>query len=383
MLIASKDIKNRLRDRSFFIMGILAPLVLSFVLSSVGGDAFSGQAFSPNYVLADATAELGDDLVEALASSGIDDVSLVASSAEAIAAVDEGRADAAIILDEAFAAGLGDPTSQLTIAVYGNPEASIATSVAEAIAESVASGFSASRLSVTAYAALGNIPTPEVIAAASVVEPFVSVTNEVAGGRVLDGVTFLAVGMSIFFLFFSVQNGVVEILEERRDGTFARLLSAPVSRASVMVGKLTSAAVTGLISMGVLVVATTFLLDANWGPVAGVVGLSVGAVAAAMGLGAVVATFSKNVEQAQQFSGIVGTVLGLLGGSFFPVGQGPAALRLLSKLTPHAWVMEGFSGSAGLDRAAEALPAIGVLLAIGLGLGSVAYARRSRLTGVL
>lgn len=383
LLIATKDLKNRLRDRSFFIMAIFAPLVLAFVLSSVGGDAFSEGSFSPSYVVVDATGELGPGLVETLADAGLKDVILVATPALGRGAVDDITAHAAIIMDESFNAGLADTTQQLEIVVYANPDSPIARSVAESVAEAIASGVSGSRLSLTAYVATGNFPTPEVIAAASVATPLVTVNNETAGGRILDGVTFLSVGMSVFFLFFSVQNGVIEILEERRDGTFARLLAAPVSRAAVMVGKLSSAALTGFFSVGVLVVATSLFLGADWGPVLAIVGLAVGAVVSAMGLGALVATFSKNAEQAQQFSGIVGTVMGLLGGSFFPVAQGPPVLRALSKLTPHAWVMEGFSGSAGLGRASEALPAIGVLLLIGLAFGLVAYLRRSRLTGLL
>ena len=383
LLIATKDLKNRLRDRSFFIMAILAPLVLAFVLSSVGGDAFSEGSFAPSYVVVDATGELGPGLVETLADAGLEDVSLVATPALGREAVDDGTADAAIIMDKAFNAGLTDTAQQLEIVVYANPDSPIARSVAESVAEAIASGISGSRLSLTAYVAAGNFLTSEVIAAASAATPLVTVDNLVAEGRILDGVTFLSVGMSIFFLFFSVQGGVIEILEERRDGTFARLLAAPVSRAAVMIGKLSSAALTGFFSVGVLVVATSLLLGADWGPVFGIVGLAFGAVASAMGVGALVATFSKNVEQAQQFSGIVGTVMGLLGGSFFPVAQGPTALRVLSKLTPHAWVMEGFSGSAGLGRASEALPAIGVLSLIGLAFGLVAYLRRSRLTGVL
>jgi len=322
LLIATKDLKNRLRDRSFFIMAILAPLVLAFVLSSVGGDAFSEGSFAPSYVVVDATGELGPGLVETLADAGLEDVSLVATPALGRGAVDDGTADAAIIMDKAFNAGLTDTAQQLEIVVYANPDSPIARSVAESVAEAIASGISGSRLSLTAYVAAGNFLTSEVIAAASAATPLVTVDNLVAEGRILDGVTFLSVGMSIFFLFFSVQGGVIEILEERRDGTFARLLAAPVSRAVVMIGKLSSAALTGFFSVGVLVVATSLLLGADWGPVFGIVGLAFGAVASAMGVGALVATFSKNVEQAQQFSGIVGTVMGLLGGSFFPVAQG-------------------------------------------------------------
>ena len=46
----------------------------------------------------------------------------------------------------------------------------------------------------------------------------------------LDAATFYAAGMAVFFLFFTVQFGVSSILDERRDGTLARMLVAPVRR---------------------------------------------------------------------------------------------------------------------------------------------------------
>ena len=48
--------------------------------------------------------------------------------------------------------------------------------------------------------------------------------------------TFYAGGMSIFFLFFTAQSGVTALLEERRGGTMARLLSSPISAAAVLGG---------------------------------------------------------------------------------------------------------------------------------------------------
>ena len=63
--------------------------------------------------------------------------------------------------------------------------------------------------------------------------------------------------MAVFFLFFTVQFGVTGLLEERNDGTLARLLAAPISRAAILFGKLLTSFALGVISMTVLVAATT------------------------------------------------------------------------------------------------------------------------------
>ena len=62
--------------------------------------------------------------------------------------------------------------------------------------------------------------------------------------------------MAIFFLFFSVQFGVLSRLEERRDGTLGRILVSPVRPWSVLGGKLLTSLAIGIVSMAVLTVAT-------------------------------------------------------------------------------------------------------------------------------
>src|SRR5947199_8738076 len=66
----------------------------------------------------------------------------------------------------------------------------------------------------------------------------VAVADVSAKTKQLDDKSFFAAGMAVFFLFFTVQFGVTSLLEERNDGTLARLLAAPVPRAAVIGGKL-------------------------------------------------------------------------------------------------------------------------------------------------
>ena len=63
LLLAAKDLRQRLRDRSLFIFGALVPFALTFIfdllLGPVSGDVrlmFSGASSSPSVV-----RDLGDD----------------------------------------------------------------------------------------------------------------------------------------------------------------------------------------------------------------------------------------------------------------------------------------------------------------------------------
>ena len=86
-------------------------------------------------------------------------------------------------------------------------------------------------------------------------------------GRQLDVGTFYAAGMAVFFLFFTVQFGVSSILDERRDGTLARMLVAPIRRSAVLGGKLLTSVVLGVMSMVVLAVATHLRCSAPTGAI--------------------------------------------------------------------------------------------------------------------
>ena len=77
---------------------------------------------------------------------------------------------------------------------------------------------------------------------------------------------------------------------------------------------------------------------------------------------AVVAVISKTPEQAANWQAIVAVALGLLGGTFFPLSQAPRLLAVFSKLTPHAWFLQGLGDlSAGSGLEAVATPALALI----------------------
>jgi ABC-type Fe3+/spermidine/putrescine transport system ATPase subunit len=196
--------------------------------------------------------------------------------------------------------------------------------------------------------------------------------------KTLGSKTFTAVGMAVFFLFFTAQFGVLSLLGERRDGTLARLLAAPISPGAIVTAKALSTFVLGTVSMVVLVVASTFLLGADWGDPVAVGVLILAGVVAAMGLTSLIGGFAQTDEQAAGYSSIVAVVLGILGGTFFPLSQAPGLLANLTLVTPHYWLMRGFGDLAPEGAGvADILPSILALLAFGCVLGVLAL-RRAR-----
>jgi ABC-2 type transport system permease protein len=174
---------------------------------------------------------------------------------------------------------------------------------------------------------------------------------------------------------------VTSLLEERNDGTLARLLAAPISRASILGGKLLTSFLLGIISMIVLVVATSLLFGASWGNPVGVAVLVVAAVLSAMGIMALIATLARNADQAASWQSVVAVVLGLLGGTFFPVSQAPGILSRLTFVAPQAWFLRGLGDLRGGDLSVVWVPAL-AMLGIAVVVGGIAMTRLRHLAEV-
>ena len=267
------------------------------------------------------------------------------------------------------------------IEVIGNVEAPIGTLVANAIADSFASRLRAVQIAVATVADENSKPealASLAIAAAAIPDP-VSVVDISATKKELGLKTFFAAGMAVFFLFFTVQFGISSLLDERREGTLSRLQAAPIPRLSILIGKLLTSFVLGIVSMGVLVAMTSLLLGAEWGNLVGAAVLIVVGVLAAMAVMALIATVAKTAEQAGNWQAMVALVLGMLGGSFFPVTQAGGPIEKLSLLTPHAWFLTGLGELQGGGGVGDILPSVAAILGFATLTGAVALMRRGKL----
>ena len=75
--------------------------------------------------------------------------------------------------------------------------------------------------------------------------------------------------MAILFLFFSAQIGMVSVFEERRRDARADPRRPGRSADRRSSARLLGAFVMGVVAMATLVVATTLLIGADWGPPSG------------------------------------------------------------------------------------------------------------------
>ncbi len=181
------------------------------------------------------------------------------------------------------------------IRVIGSPDSSIGSLVAVSLARSFSSNLNAIGLSVAAVVQTpGGAADPALLARAQAVPAGARLLTASAEDQATSQSTFFAIGMAVFFLFFAVEFGVRGLLEEREGGTLSRLLVAPVNPASVIGGKALASFALGLTSTVLLVIASTWLLSAEWGDPLGVAALVLGGVLAAVGVTALVATLAAH-----------------------------------------------------------------------------------------
>jgi ABC-2 type transport system permease protein len=383
-LIAALDLRRRIRDRSGLLIALVAPLGLAIVLSQLVG----GGAFHARYVVVDLDggalgAAFRDEVLGRLESAGLADVVDLPTETAAREAVGA-DADAALIVPQGFSRAIqaDRPTS---IEIVGARERGLAVEVARAAATSVAAEMAGGQLAVTTVGVLDGAPADAVRAAAIArmatdADPSVALVDRPVGLRRLDPTTFYAAAMAALFVFLSMQESLLGLFQERWRGTLDRILAGPVAPWEVLAGKLVAAFVGGVLAMTALIIATALLIGADWGPVGGVTALSVGLVVASLGIAAAVTSFTSNATAASAAGTALAIALAVLGGTFSPIAPGSEPAATVALLTPNGWFLRGLAELHGTGAtAADALPAVAALLAMGAVTLAIGVLRTGRL----
>ena len=379
LVIARRILRQRVRDRSAIMFAVVTPLGLALAFSVLIPNDF--QTFHTRFVIVDhdggpAAGQLISDGFGALSRAGVAEVDTIATDAQARAELEAGNAGAMIVVPAGFSAAIaaGQPTA---IQLLGGQFPS-SFEVARAVVTRFASEADAAQLLIATASSSGSADPAVVQAAvASLGQPApIAEVEAQTPSRQAGRATFYAAAMAIMFVFFATQYGALAIHSDRQTGTLTRLLAAPVAAGSMLFGAALASLVLGAAAMTVLIVGTTLLVHAAWGPPLLVAVLVLSGVVAATGISMVVATFARTPQQAGALNSIVALSLAALGGVFLPLSQAPSSIVTLSQITPHAWFLRGIDTLADPSATlADILPSVAVLLAMGVGLGAVGLIR--------
>jgi ABC-2 type transport system permease protein len=410
-LIGFKDLKLMFRDRAALIFMLLAPFLLTLGMGFVTGrfsGSSSGLSDIPVIVVNLDNDQLGNALADVFSSEELADLmeptaSHVVDPEAARRLVDEDQAAAAVIIPEGFTSSIipAEGTSldessvqpePVKIEVYANPSRPTSAGVVKAVVDEfiarVEEGRTTGMTSIAQLMQAGFLNSQNAESEARALFATVDETESTAitlrknaeGAQAVefDLLAYFAPGMALLFLMYTVSYGGRSILAERTQGTLPRLLTSPTSMAQFLGGKVLGVFFMGIAQVGILIVASAMFFGVEWGDPIGTIALILAAVFAATGWGMVITAFARNAGQVASIGSALMLIFGILGGSFISLDQLPSFIQTISKITPNAWGLDGFTTLAlggTLQNLGEPIMALVIMGAVLFGISVVLFSR--------
>jgi ABC-2 type transport system permease protein len=350
-IIAAKDLKIVMRDRNALLMLFFIPMVII----SVAGLALGGESddIQIDVLIVDLdNDEVSRGFVEFLEEIDILNVDMESNEFAARDMVKNKEYGSLIIIPLGFTESvmMGHDTELLIIV---NPTEESFNTVVEKIVEGYASRISTNVVVVKTASAYG-IPAHteeqilEIVDTAEefVQPPPVDVIIESTTSNLVEFSPFTQYvpGFAVMFLLFTaVQSGAISLIKEQEAGTLRRLVTAPISKAEIIGGKIASTFIRGFVQLTVLIYFGHVVFDLDLGSDILALFVLIAAVTmASTGLGLLVAVHVKTVDQADSVSLLLVMLMSAIGGSWWPLSLQPQFMQDMAHFTITAWAMDGF-----------------------------------------
>jgi ABC-type Na+ efflux pump permease subunit len=373
LAIARHDLRLTLADRGALVWLFLLPVVFATFFGLVFGSGSAPAAAVASLVVVDLDQSPASRfLVEALEGEGVDLTELTA----------EERADAegvirALVIPEGLAAGIAAGDQQ-TIRLEKTPGASQEASlvaqarIVTAIARLLGRLVEAEQQGDTSDWSDAERP-PDLVT----MEVAVAGTATVVPGGFAQSIPGNGV---MFALLVALTYGAASVSAERSSGNLRRLVTAPVSRGQIIIGKIAGRFVVSALQITVLV-ATAIAGSAAFGIFIGDHPLQMWLVlllfgAAVAPLGVAVGGWISDPDRAASVGVIATLVMAAFGGCWWPLEVVSKPLQTVALLFPTGWAMEALHGLVSFGRGLGDLR-LELAVLVGFGLVFTAIAWRS------
>jgi ABC-2 type transport system permease protein len=150
-------------------------------------------------------------------------------------------------------------------------------------------------------------------------------------------------GQMITWVFIPLIGLSAMFAGEREWGTLRRLLTTPTSKAVTIIGTVLGQVLTAVVQMGILIAFGLWALKIDLGQsIAGLLLVIVTSALAAAALGTMLGTFVKTENQANGLSIMIGMVMAMMGGCWYPLELFPRTVQSVVRVLPTTWAMQGF-----------------------------------------
>jgi ABC-type Na+ efflux pump permease subunit len=368
--VATKDVAYLMRRRETILWTFVMPIVFFYFIGTVtGGFGPTGNRRTPLAVRGGVNGGfLIDEFMRRLDAQQYDVVrpgtdEAFAKVARRLTIPDPPAPHATFTM-----AALAGSQQTLTFEHSGDPlggdydQVRIARALYEVVADLAVVRMNGQTADAASFAALAAMPRSLTL----------SVTS--AGKRAMPPLGFeqaVPGTMVMFTMLVLLTSGAVTLVVEREQGLLRRLASAPISRASVVLGKWGARMALGLVQIVFAMIAGTVLFKMNWGSALPMVlVVMTGWAAFAAGLAIVVASVTRTAAQTTGLGVLSTQVLAALGGCWWPIEITPPWMQKLSLALPTGWTMGALHKLVSFgDPARVAVPHVVALAAGALVLG--------------
>ncbi|MYN29877.1 ABC transporter permease [Duganella levis] len=189
--------------------------------------------------------------------------------------------------------------------------------------------------------------------------PYTTQEEALSSGPKYNGYAHSFAGMGVQFILFMGINLGISILLEQRQGIWSRLLAAPVSLSTIILGRAVAGAIIATGLMVAMFVCAVLIFKVQITSVPGFIGMAIcfGLMTAAFGL--LIAAFGKTPEAARGIATFATLILVMLGGAWVPSFVFPQWMQTATLVVPTRWAVDGLDAvtwrGLGLDGAAPAM----------------------------
>jgi ABC-type Na+ efflux pump permease subunit len=145
----------------------------------------------------------------------------------------------------------------------------------------------------------------------------------------------------MFILLNCIMSGALGLIRERRLHTLDRLLIAPLSRGTILFGKILGVYVLGVLQ-AVVIFGFGLLVGVKMGDLLGVTLVTLMFILVGCSMGLMISALARREENVQMLGGPVGLVMAALGGGMFPLEMAPAWMRWIALAFPTGWAMNAY-----------------------------------------
>ena len=169
-------------------------------------------------------------------------------------------------------------------------------------------------------------------------------TQKLSEGEILQhGLGQSVPGMGTMFVLMTIMGGMSALIVERQQWTLQRLAAMPVSRSTLLTGKILARFCLGLLQFLVVFIVGALLgMDFGKDPVALVL-LAIVYTLSITALSFVIGAGLKNPAQATGVALLLALTLAPLGGAWWPMDISPKFMQIIGHVSPVAWAMDGFT----------------------------------------